>query len=87
LKQKKVFGEGINNVQVETAHSLAYKNVVFQSKYTVRKQDYKSYEIAEMLGIQGSGEKHAEYIIANHINKFIAFFCNSDKQKVQDLIT
>jgi superfamily I DNA/RNA helicase len=83
--QKKFSEKGMHNVQVETAHSLAYKNIVFHHKYTVRKQDYKSYEIAELLGISGTGEKHAEYIIANHIIKFIAFFCNSDKLKVQDL--
>lgn len=83
--QKKFSEKGIDNVKVETAHSLAYKNIVFRHNYTVRKQEYKSYEIAELLGVTGSGEKHAEYIIANHINKFIAFFCNSDKLKVQDL--
>ncbi len=83
--QKKFADKGIYNVKIETAHSLAYKHIVFNNKYTVRKQDYKSYEIAELLGITGSGEKHAEYIIANHIIKFIAFFCNSDKLKVQDL--
>jgi superfamily I DNA/RNA helicase len=37
------------------------------------------------LNIRGNGEKHAEYIIANHINKFITYFCNSDKPRVQDL--
>src|SRR5204863_2018341 len=26
-----------------------------------------------------------EYVVANHINKFVAFFCNSDKQKIQEL--
>lgn len=83
--QKKFAEKGMHNVQIETAHSLAYRHIVFRNKYTVRKQDYRSYEIAELLGITGSGEKHAEYIIANHIIKFIAFFCNSDKLKVQDL--
>jgi len=83
--QKKFSDRGIHNVKVETAHSLAYKKIFFKNKYTVRKQEYKSYEIAELLGVTGSGEKHAEYIIANHIIKFIAFFCNSDKLKVQDI--
>lgn len=72
-------------VHVETAHSLAYKYVVIGSNYKVRKQDYKSYEVAELLGITGTGEKHAEYIIANHITKFVAYFCNSDKARVQEL--
>jgi len=73
------------NVKVETAHSLAYRNIVYQNNYRVKAQGYKTNEIAELLNLQGNNEKHTEYIIANHINKFIAYFCNSDKQKVQDL--
>lgn len=82
---KKFADKKIDNVKVETAHSLAYKNIVFRHNYKVRAQGYKTQEIAELLGLQGNGEKHAEYIVANHINKFITYFCNSDKQKVQDL--
>lgn len=82
---KKFTEKGLDNVKVETAHSLAYKHIVFRYNYKVRSQGYKTNEIAEMLGLQGNGEKHAEYIVANHINKFITYFCNSDKPKVQDL--
>ncbi|OQX74562.1 MAG: DNA helicase [Bacteroidetes bacterium 4484_276] len=82
---KKFTEMGLNNVKVETAHSLAYKHIVFKHNYKLRPQGYKTYEIAKLLGLHGNGEKHAEYIIANHINKFIAYFCNSDKQKVRDI--
>jgi F-box protein, helicase, 18 len=82
---KKFADKGLNNVKVETAHSLAYRHIVFQNNYKVRSQGYKTNEIAELLNIKGTGEKLTEYVIANHINKFIAYFCNSDKQKVQDL--
>ncbi len=82
---KKFKEKGLSNVKVETAHSLAYKNIVFQNNYKVRHQGYKTHEIADLLKLKGNGEKLAEYIIANHINKFIAYFCNSDKQKTQDL--
>lgn len=75
----------LNHVRVETAHSLAYKEVVFRHHYKVRAQGYKTPEIVALLGLQGNGERHAEYIVANHINKFVAYFCNSDKQRVQDL--
>lgn len=75
----------LNNVKVETAHSLAYRHVVLQSRYKVRAQGYKTNEIAELLGLKGNGEKHAEYVIANHINKFVAYFCNSDKRMVREL--
>ena len=82
---KKFADKGLNNVQVETAHSLAYRHIVFNYNYNVRPQGYKTNEIAELLNLQGDGEKHIKYVIANHINKFFTYFCNSDKQKFQDL--
>ena len=82
---KKFTAIGLDNVNVETAHSLAFKHIVYNSHFKIKQQAYKTHEIAALLGLQGNGEKHAEYIIANHINNFIAYFCNSDKQKVQEL--
>lgn len=76
---------GLNNVKVETAHSLAYKQIVFKHNYTIKAQGYKNSEICQLLDIRGNGEKHTEFVIANHISKFVAYFCNSDKAKVQDL--
>lgn len=75
----------LDNVTVETAHSLAYKHIVFNYNYRVRNQDYKTNEIVELLKLQVSSEKHFEFVIANHILKFAAYFCNSDKRKVQEL--
>lgn len=82
---KKFADKGLGNVKVETAHSLAYKHIVFKNNYKVRPHGYKTHEIAELLGLEGNGEKHAEYIVANHINKFISYFCNSETTRVQDL--
>lgn len=75
----------LKNVKVETAHSLAYKNIVFKHNYRVRPHGYKIHEIVELLKLQGNGEKHAEFIIANHISKFISYFCNSNARRVQEL--
>jgi F-box protein 18 (helicase) len=82
---KKFREKGLSNVKVETAHSLAFKNVVMGSYYKLKEFGYRTNEIADLLQLKGNGEKHAEYIVANHINKFITYFCNSDKQKVQEL--
>ncbi len=82
---KKFTAQGLTNVKVETAHSLAYKHIVMGSAYTVKAFSYKIHEIVELLGLKGNGEKHNEFVIANHILKFIAFFCNSDKEKIQEL--
>lgn len=82
---KKFNSKGLHNVTVETAHSLAYKQVVFRNGYGVRAYGYKTHEIVELLDLQGNGEQHSEFIIANHINKFVAYFCNSEKGKIKDL--
>lgn len=82
---KKFSSAGLQNVTVETAHSLAYKHIVFNHNYQVKAQGYKTNEIVELLQLQGDTQKLTKYVIANHINKFIAYFCNSDKQKVQEL--
>ncbi len=82
---KKFAARGLDNVKVETAHSLAYRYIVNRYGYSVKPQAYKTHEIAELLGLAGTGEKHSEFILANHINKFVTYFCNSDKQRVQDL--
>ena len=82
---RKFSARDLTNVTVETAHSLAYKHTVRTHGYKVKAQGYKIHEIAELLNVRGNGEKLTEYIIANHINKFMTYFCNSDKTKVQEL--
>jgi F-box protein, helicase, 18 len=86
LEAKKRFAErGLYNVQVETAHSLAYHPVVIRQGYKLQTNAYKTHEIASVLGLKSHGEKHGEFILANHIQKFISYFCNSNARKVQDL--
>ncbi|MBY5959348.1 UvrD-helicase domain-containing protein [Membranicola marinus] len=82
---RKFGAKGLNNVKVETAHSLAYKYIVFKYNYKVRPYGYKIHEIADLLGLKGNREKHTEYVIANHILKFISYFCNSRERRVKDL--
>src|SRR6185312_12199435 len=82
---KKFESRGLHNAKVETAHSLAYKHIGCAHGYTVSNQSYKTHEIVDLLGLSSTGEKHAEYILATHISRFLTYFCNSDKSKVQDL--
>ena len=77
--------QGLNNVSVETAHSLAFRYVMPRHNYQLKNQGYKTHEIAELLGLQAGGEKHGEFIAARHINQFVTYFCNSAKSKVSDL--
>lgn len=73
------------NVRVETAHSLAYSNVVRGSNYTIE-NSYKTNQIKDLLSIKpNSHDRNAAYILANHIKKFAAYYCNSTVDKVQKL--
>lgn len=87
LEAVRKFAElGLDHVKVETAHSLAYKHIVFRHQYKVRSLGYKTADIVSILGLRSSsGERHAEHILANHIHKFVGYFCNSDARRVQDL--
>lgn len=80
---QKFMAAGVTNVKVETAHSLAFDHIVKHSRYKVG-ADYKSYEWSDMLGIK-TGDRHADFILASHVSKFISFFCNSKAAKVQDI--
>ncbi|MFM1744711.1 MAG: hypothetical protein RLZZ630_648 [Bacteroidota bacterium] len=81
----KFANQGLDNVEVETAHSLAFRYIVRREGYKVRLQGYKIHELVEVLGLKGNGEKHNEFILANHIGKLISLFCNSDKARVQEV--
>ncbi len=86
LEARKKFNElGLHNVQVETAHSLAYKHVVAKNGYQVCQSNYSIYQLAGILGLKAMGEKHGEFILASHIQKFFSYFCNSPAARVQDL--
>ncbi|HDR05407.1 MAG TPA: ATP-dependent helicase [Candidatus Marinimicrobia bacterium] len=76
---------GLQNVKVETAHSLAFKQIIYKYQYELATQGYKSYEIANILGLKVRGDKLGHFILANHISRFAAYFCNSDRQRVHDL--
>ena len=74
---------GLNNVKIETAHSLAFDHIVKFSQFKVV-PEYKSYEWCDLLGIK-SGDRLVDFMIASHVNKFISYFCNSTAPRVQDL--
>ncbi|RBQ08918.1 UvrD-helicase domain-containing protein [Pedobacter miscanthi] len=82
---EKFRSRGLPNVTVETAHSLAFAQVVMRSKYQVKTRDYTIDEIISILQLQGTGVQHSQLLIAGHILKLTSYFCNSDQPKVQNL--
>jgi superfamily I DNA/RNA helicase len=77
--------ENLSNVRVETAHSLAYKNIVFKHNYAIEHNGYKSYDLAKILNIRSGSKKHSELVMANHVAKYAALFCNSAAAKVREV--
>ena len=79
---------GLGHVQVETAHSLAYRHVVRGSRYQVRAAGYKPYELSQLLGLDheaaaaGQGRGFA-FILAGHVGRLLAAFCNSAARTVR----
>jgi superfamily I DNA/RNA helicase len=84
---RKFQAAGLPNVVVETAHSLAFRYIVRGSRYQLNNKGYRAHELVELLKLpRGTGqERHQEYVLANHIAKFVTYFCNSDKAQVQQL--
>ena len=80
---QKFAAAGVNNVRVETAHSLAYDHIVKGSGYKLV-QSYKCYEWCELLNIK-TGDRHADFVLANHVGKFVSYYCNSKATRIQDL--
>ncbi|MFP4165523.1 MAG: UvrD-helicase domain-containing protein [Chitinispirillaceae bacterium] len=83
--QKRFAEEKLGNVQVETAHSLAWSRIVPSHGYAVR-ASYKPYEIADILKLKPRRKDPITTIsICGHIGKLISLFCNQAAQKVADL--
>lgn len=81
----KFASKGLNFVKVETAHSIAFKHIVFRHGYKLKAGSYTSQEMAQFLNLKSFGEKHDEFVMANHINRFLTYYCNSKAETLDDL--
>jgi superfamily I DNA/RNA helicase len=83
--QKRFMEQGLPNVDVQTAHSLAFRRIAAPLGYEIS-TGYKIHDVANLLGITQVGrDLHSGYLIAGHVLKFSSMFCNSAKRKVQEL--
>ena len=77
--------QGLRNVDVQTAHSLAFRRIAAPLGYEIS-TGYKIHDLVNLLGISNIGRDiHSAYVIAGHILKFSSMFCNNAKRKVQEL--
>jgi superfamily I DNA/RNA helicase len=83
--EQKFIQRGLGNVTVKTAHALAFDAIIRRRGYTVAPRGYRAHEIAEILQLQGTPGSHYPHILAHHVSRFAAFFCNSRAGKVREL--
>lgn len=83
---KKFREKGIK-IDVVTAHSLAYKNVVTKENKHLLASDLSPMEIINSLTISydNTKEKNEKIILATHIKRFFEYFCNSSSKIIEDL--
>jgi F-box protein 18 (helicase) len=83
--QERFVREGMPNVDVQTAHSLAFRHIVQRQGYAVTK-GYKVHDIVRILDLKPSSrDQHAPFVIANHVLKFASLFCNLPAARVQEV--
>ncbi len=83
--QRRCEEERIAGVDVQTAHSLAFRRIALPLGYRVTK-GYKVHDIVTMLGIGPTGrDPHSPFVIASHILKTASLFCNGNTARVSDI--
>ncbi|MDD5675722.1 MAG: UvrD-helicase domain-containing protein [Chitinivibrionales bacterium] len=85
LAQKRFAAASLAHVEVQTAHSLAFRHIVVPYGFKVH-SGYKIGELMQTLDIKPSGrDVSAAFAIASHVLKFTTLFCNSTAAKVGQL--
>lgn len=74
---------GLERVQVETAHSLAYRTVVRRQKLTLT-NSYKPYELARQLDIK-TKDPEVRYLLATHTLKYLQLYLNSEADNLRSI--
>jgi F-box protein, helicase, 18 len=85
LEAQRRFGQcGLPQVEVQTAHSLAWYHVMRGREHQVSK-GYKAHDLVDLLKIRPVGrDSLSPHILASHILKCATLFCNSPTRKVQE---
>ncbi|SHG05422.1 UvrD-like helicase C-terminal domain-containing protein [Mariniphaga anaerophila] len=84
--QKKFRANGIKNVDITTAHSLAYRHIVGKEDKHLLSTEISPIEILNSLEIDYDSENKSDKIIlASHINRFFTFYCNNTTNQFSEL--
>lgn len=84
--QEKFMKREVYNVQIETAHSLAFSAIVVPRGYKINHSGYKTSDLMTILDmdIKNDKDQNINYILTNHVKKMMSMYCNSSIVKLVD---
>lgn len=86
---EKFKAKGLSNVTVETAHSLAFKSVVFKNGYRVMQTDLSLFQLIQTLQIHNETNTPMmdtqNFMVAYHLKAMLSYYCNSSVIKFSEL--
>lgn len=82
--QRRFKKHGINNVDVETAHSLAHKNFDVRNRFRLHEGgSFRVYDILKFCDIRGH-DIIEQLTIAKHVQRYLTYYLNSTARTVAD---
>lgn len=81
--EQKFKAAGLLQVKVETAHSLAFKQLRMRSPKIVNA--FKFHELADALKIRKSGDSGLRYALTSHVVRYVNLYCNHPTASLRHL--
>jgi len=78
--QQRFAKAGLTNVDVHTAHSLAYKHTFKQGGYTLSSADLRVSDVIDTCGLQWGHSPKMALMLATHVKKLFSMFCNDQAE-------
>lgn len=77
--EKKFREEGVDNIQISTAHSLAYQAI------RPKGQLVTNFRLNDLLPMLGEAKSNRNFKLYQHATKLLAMYCNSSMRKIEDI--
>ncbi len=74
---------GLHQVRIETAHSLAYKQLQLRNLEVVNY--FRLHELAQALRIRQSGDPGLRYALTSHVLRYVGLYCNQSAAQLRQL--
>jgi len=81
--EQKFKAAGLLQVKVETAHSLAFKQLRMRSPNIVNA--FKLHELADALKVRKSGDTGVRYALTSHVLRYATLYCNHPTASLRHL--